>query len=69
MRQYGYIQIFLRPLTTIGYLEPEDVVVAFQDFAAHVLSQQERGRVVLEEELWKYERGTSNGSTVYPIHL
>ena len=54
---------------TIGNLEPEDVVIAVQDFVVHVLSQGERGWVVPEDELWKYVRVTSNGSTVYLIHL
>jgi hypothetical protein len=46
-----------RAPTTIGDLVPEDVVVTFQDFAIHVLSQQERGHLVPEDEVWKYGMG------------
>jgi hypothetical protein len=39
LRQYLYIQTIPISHTTIGALDPEDVVVAFQDFMVHVLDQ------------------------------
>ena len=42
---------------TIRDLEPEDIVIAFQEFVVHVLSQAERGTVVPKDKLWKYARG------------
>ena len=57
LRQYGYIHTIPRPPTTIGDLEPEDMIIVFWDFVVHVLSQAERGQVVAEDKLWKYVRG------------
>ena len=39
LRQYDYVQIVPRPPTTILSLAPIDVVVAFLEFALHVVSQ------------------------------
>jgi len=41
----------------IGALKPEDVVVAFQDFMVHVLTQAQRDRPTREEKPWKFEKG------------
>jgi hypothetical protein len=45
------------PPTTIGELMPYDVAMAFTYFVVHVLSQQERGHSVPEDEVWKHEVG------------
>ena len=57
LRQYSYVQTILKPPTTIGPLEPEEVVTAFIEFVVHVLSQHERGTPVLEDEVWKHSKG------------
>ncbi|RHN44066.1 hypothetical protein MtrunA17_Chr7g0215301 [Medicago truncatula] len=49
-RQYGYVQIVHMPPTDIGPLAPGEVVTAFMEFALHVLSQQERGDLVSDNE-------------------
>jgi len=54
LRQYDYVQTVPKPLTTIGPLEPEEVVTTFVEFVVHVLSQQERGDPVSEDEGWKH---------------
>ena len=51
VRQYGYVQNVPRPPTTIMSLAPADVVVAFLEFAMHVVPQQQRGHQVPDDEL------------------
>jgi len=47
LRRYRYVQAFLDLLATMFVaLKPEDVVVAFQDYLLHVLSQADRGRQI-----------------------
>jgi len=50
LRQYSYVQTILRPPTTILPFAPADVVAAFLEFALHVISQQERGEPVPDDE-------------------
>jgi len=57
LRQYGYVQTILRPLTNIGPFTPADVAMAFLEFSLHVLSQEERGDLVPDDELWSHSRG------------
>jgi hypothetical protein len=57
LRQYRYVQTIPRPPTDIGPLESGDVAMAFMEFALHVLSQQKRGDLVLDNELWAHSRG------------
>jgi hypothetical protein len=57
LRQYGYVQSVPRPLTTILPLAPADVVDAFLAFALHVVSQQERGDLVSDDEPWQHLDG------------
>jgi hypothetical protein len=49
LRQYDYVHVILRPPTTIGDLEPAEVVMTFIEFDVHVLSQQERSDLVPQE--------------------
>ena len=46
-----------RPPMTIEDLTPWNLVMAFMEFAINVLSQQERGDPVPEDEVWKHEVG------------
>jgi hypothetical protein len=39
LRQYDYVQTIPLPPTRIAVIEPTDVVMAFMEFAVHVLSQ------------------------------
>jgi len=57
LRKYEYVQTIPRPPTTIEPLNPAEVATAFLEFALHVLSQQERGEPVLEDEGWKHSDG------------
>jgi len=57
LRKHDYVHTIPRPPTTIGPLESADVVVDFTDFVVHVLSQQERGDPVPEDEVWKHSVG------------
>jgi hypothetical protein len=57
VRQYKYVQTVPRPPTDIGPLAPGDVAMAFMEFALHVLSQQERGDMVPDDESWSHSRG------------
>jgi len=54
LRQYRYIQSVPRPPTTIMPLVPADVVVAFLEFALHVVAQQHRGAQVPDDEPWRH---------------
>jgi len=54
LRQYRYVQIVPRSLTTILPLAPTDVVVAFLEFALHVSAQQQKGDQVPYDEPWKH---------------
>ena len=55
LRQYDYYRTIPRSPTTVGALESGDVVVAFQDFMVHVLTQAQRGRQTRERKPWEYE--------------
>jgi len=57
IRQYGFVQTVPRPPTDIGSLTPGGVAMAFMEFALHVLSQQERGDLVLDDGSWSHSRG------------
>ncbi|RHN49885.1 putative protein-serine/threonine phosphatase [Medicago truncatula] len=57
LRQYGYVQTVPRPPTTIVPLAPAEVATAFFEFVVHVLSQQDRGDPVPEDEWWKHSDG------------
>jgi len=57
LRQYGYVQTILRPPTNIGHLAADDVAMTFLEFALHVLSQQDWGGLVLDNELWAHYKG------------
>ena len=54
LRKYGYVQTVPRPPTTIMPLAPPDVVVAFLEFALHVVAQQQSGDQVPDDEPWKH---------------
>jgi hypothetical protein len=54
LRQYGHVQRVPRPPTTVMPLAPADVAAAFLEFALHVVSQQQRGRQVPDDEPWKH---------------
>ena len=60
LRQYGYVHAIPRPPTTIAELAPYEVVMAFMEFAVPVLSQQEKGDPVPEDEVWKHSKGYMN---------
>jgi len=53
---YGYVHTVLMLPTNIGPFAPRDVAMTFMEFALHVLSQQERGDLVLDDELWSHSR-------------
>jgi hypothetical protein len=55
-RQYVYVQTIPRP-TMIEPLEPAEVVIAFLEFALHVITQQRRGDPVSEGEEWMHSVG------------
>jgi hypothetical protein len=57
LRQYDYVQTIPGPPTSIGQLDPAEVATAFLEFVVHVLSQQERGEPVPEDEGWKHSDG------------
>ncbi|RHN82296.1 hypothetical protein MtrunA17_Chr1g0208431 [Medicago truncatula] len=57
LRQYDYVQTVPRPATTILPLAPADVVAAFLEFALHVVSQQDMGEAVPDDEPWKHLDG------------
>jgi hypothetical protein len=57
LRQYIYVQSVPIPPTTIGPLEPAEVVTTFLEFNVHVLSQQQRGEPVPECEEWHHSKG------------
>jgi len=54
LRQYRYVQTVPRSPTMILPLAPADVVAAFLEFVLHVVSQQERGHQVPDDEPWKH---------------
>ncbi|AES86383.1 hypothetical protein MTR_4g006390 [Medicago truncatula] len=54
LRHYGHVLRVPRPPTRVMPLAPPDVAVAFLDFALHVISQQQRGLQVPEDEPWKH---------------
>ena len=57
LRQYGYVKTIPKPPSDIGRLAVDDVVMAFLEFALHVLSQQDRGGPVSDKESWAHSRG------------
>ena len=58
LRQYGYVQTIPRPRTHIGRLAAGDVPMTFMEFVLHVLSQEQRGDLVPDGELWDHSGGT-----------
>jgi len=69
LRQYMYVQTRPRPPTDIETLAADDVAQAFTEFALHVLSHQQRGHPVPDNQPWAHTRGTWNGSLEYHILL
>jgi len=57
LRQYGYVQRILRPPTDIEVIAADDVAHAFTEFARHVLSHQQRGDQVMDNQSWAHTRG------------
>jgi len=57
MRQYRYVQTISISPTLIGPLDPEEVATCFLEFAVHVLSQQDRGDTIPEDECWRHSVG------------
>jgi len=57
LRQYGYVQTIPRPPTDIELLAADDVDQAFTEFALHVLSHQQSGHPVPDNQLWSHTRG------------
>jgi hypothetical protein len=57
LRQYGYVQRIPRPPTDIEDLAADDVAHAFTEFALHVLSHQQRGHPVPDNQPWAHTRG------------
>ena len=57
LRQYGYVQRIPRPSTDIEVLAADDVAHAFTEFALHVLSHQQRGDQVPDNQPWAHTRG------------
>ena len=56
LRQYGYVQTWPRPPTDIEALV-DDVAQAFTEFALHVLSHQQRGHPVPDNQPWAHTMG------------
>ncbi|XP_024632161.1 protein MAIN-LIKE 2-like [Medicago truncatula] len=54
LRQYEHVQRVPRPPTRVMPLATVDVAAAFLKFALHVVSQQQWGRQVPEDEPWKH---------------
>jgi len=50
LRQYGYVQTQPKPPTDIKALAADDVAQAFTKFALHVLSHQQWGHLVPDNE-------------------
>jgi hypothetical protein len=57
IRQYGYVQRIPRPPTDIELLAADDVAQAFTEFALHVLSHQQRGHPVSDNQSWAHTKG------------
>ena len=57
LRQYGYVQTILRAPTNIELIAADDVAQAFTEFALHVLSHQQTGHPVLDNQSWTHTRG------------
>ena len=55
--QYGYVQRIPRPPTDIEVLAEDDVTDAFTEFALHVISHQQRGEQVPDNQPWAHTRG------------
>ena len=56
LRQYAYVQTIPRAPTDIGRLAEDDVAQAFTEFALHVLSHQQRGPPVPDNQSWAHTR-------------
>jgi len=56
LRKYGYVQRIRRPPTDIEVIAADDVANAFTEFALHVLSHQQRGDQVPDNQLWAHTR-------------
>ena len=56
LRQYGYVQTIPRAPTDIK-LVADDMAQAFTEFSLHVLSHQQRGHPVSDNQLWAYTKG------------
>jgi len=52
LRQYRYVRTRPRPHTDIEALAVDDVAQAFTEFALHVLSHQQRGHPISDNESW-----------------
>jgi len=57
LRQYGYVQTRPMPPTDIEALAADDVAQAFTEFALHVLSHQQRGHPVPDNQPWAHIKG------------
>jgi len=57
LRQYRYVQTIPRPPTDIELLAADDVTQAFMEFALHVLSHQQRGHPVPDNQPCSHTRG------------
>jgi hypothetical protein len=57
LRQYEYVQTWPRPPIDIEPLAVDDVAMTFTGFALHVLSQQQRGHPILDNESWAHSKG------------
>jgi len=57
LRQYGYVQTRPRPPTDIEALAADDVAQAFTEFALHVLSHQQWGHPIPDNQSWAHTMG------------
>ena len=57
LRQYRYVQTILRPPIDIELLAVDDVAQSFTEFALHVLSHQQRGHPVPDNQSWAHTKG------------
>jgi len=57
LRQYGYVQTIPRAPTNIELRAADDVAQAFTKFALHVLSHQQRGHPVPDNQPWAHTKG------------
>jgi len=57
LRKYMYVQRIPRPPTDIELIAADDVTHAFAEFALHVLSHQDRGDLVPDNQPWAHTKG------------